>query len=248
MQIYIYIFKVPGPPMTVDFTSMDYLVAGIGAAMMAHSAIFGRSLGEKPRSERRLARKYVVTAIRGALISALILFVWYRSGRPFAELGLDWPITLPGLAGFGFDALLLCFLGYKLLQRRSAEQASAARQRMDSLHIMPQTHAEFMLFLAMVLLASPFEELMFRGFLMWFFGVFAGLWGAVLLTSLLFGIGHAYQGPSRILRTGLLGLAFGTAYALTHSLWWLMVAHIALNAYGALLAWQLTRQSPAPAE
>ena len=99
----------------------------------------------------------------------------------------------------------------------------------------------------MAVTASPFEELLCRGFLMWFFAPFAGLWCAAALSSLLFGIGHAYQGWRGILRTTLIGLAFATAYALTHSLWWLMVAHIAFNLLGGLFAWRLKRWKPSEA-
>jgi len=66
-----------------------------------------------------------------------------------------------------------------------------------------------------------------------------------MISSVLFGFGHAYQCWIGMLRTAFIGLAFAIAYALTHSLWWLMLAHIAVNLFGGLFAWKLMRQSPA---
>jgi|SRR5271155_3354542 len=233
--------------MPYAFTSLDLVVFGVAIAVLARSAIFNSRMGRKPRSERNVIRKYCVTAASAALVSALVLFAWHASARPFSALGLDFPIGIPGTVGFGLDAVLVCYFVYTLLfKKRSAAQNAAMQQRLDALHIMPQTRAEFLLWPVMVLAASPYEELLFRGFLIWFFANFAGLWSAVLLSSLLFGLGHAYQGWRGILRTTLIGLGFGSAYALTQSLWWLMVAHTILNLYGGLLAWKLMR--PAPAE
>ena len=229
-------------------TSLDLVVFGVAVAVMARTAIFSSGIGKKPRSERHLVRKYCVTTASAALISALVLFAWQSSGRPFSELGFDFPIGIPGMIGFGLDAALVCFSAYRLLfKKQSAEDNAATQKRLDALHIMPQTRTELLLFPVMVLVASPYEELLFRGFLIWFFANFAGLWGGVLLSSFLFGLGHAYQGWRGILRTGATGLAFGIAYALTHSLWWLMVAHAVLNLYAAIVAAKLIRLSPTSA-
>ncbi|MGD0189882.1 MAG: CPBP family intramembrane glutamic endopeptidase [Rhizomicrobium sp.] len=227
------------------FTSLDLVVFGVAIAIQARSAILGSRMGRKPRGERNVVRLYWLTAASAVLISALVLFAWYSSGRPFSALGLDLPVGIAGRIGFGLDAMLVCYFGYKLfLEKRSAERNAATRRRLDELHIVPQTRAEFLLWPIMVLAASPFEELLFRGFLMWFSAGFAGLSGAVLLSSLLFGLGHAYQGWRGTLRTALVGLSFGIAYALTQSLWWLMVAHIVLNLFTGLLASKLMRLSP----
>lgn len=74
------------------------------------------------------------------------------------------------------------------------------------------------------------EELLFRGFLQTrLAGLFrarrhAGLWAAVA-QALLFGLGHAYQGATGVLTTGLLGLAFGLCRLRLRSLWPLVIAH-----------------------
>jgi hypothetical protein len=39
-----------------------------------------------------------------------------------------------------------------------------------------------------------------------------------------------------VVRTMIIGLAFGVGFALTHSLWWLLVAHASANLSGLFLA------------
>jgi hypothetical protein len=74
------------------------------------------------------------------------------------------------------------------------------------------------------------EELVFRGFLIEFLGGWCGnLWVAVVLSSILFGLLHGYQGLSGVLRTGFLGLGLAALYVWRDSLLPVMVAHFAYD-------------------
>ncbi|MFH1599789.1 MAG: type II CAAX endopeptidase family protein [Pseudomonadota bacterium] len=74
------------------------------------------------------------------------------------------------------------------------------------------------------------EELLFRGFLqgrlqrLFGDGRAAGLLAALVQAGL-FGLAHAYQGPTGILVTGSLGLVFGLFYLRSRNLWTLVLAH-----------------------
>jgi membrane protease YdiL (CAAX protease family) len=229
-------------------TPLDFLVVAAAVAMVAQGVVTGIRNAQTPRSELRLMRRYWFTIGRALVVSAVILLDWYWAGRSWALLGFDIPVGIRGLAGFGIDAAIIGFYAYVALFRKvTPERMAVARKHQDSLKILPETRAEMALFPVMALLASPFEELLFRGFLMWFFLPFAGLWGGAVLSSLLFGTAHAYQGWRGVARTGLVGFAFAAAYALTHSLWWLMLAHMALNLGGGLFAMKLKRLSRAAA-
>ena len=59
---------------------------------------------------------------------------------------------------------------------------------------------------------------------------------ALLLTSLLFGIVHLYQGASGMITTGLSGLVFGLSYfAGGRNLWVPIIAHGVLDTLGFTL-------------
>ncbi|WP_386068034.1 CPBP family intramembrane glutamic endopeptidase [Tahibacter sp. UC22_41] len=83
------------------------------------------------------------------------------------------------------------------------------------------------------------EELLFRGFLL---GRLRALLGggpgfgivAAFVQALLFGLAHAYQGPTGILVTGLIGLVFGLLYLRLRVLWPLVIAHGLIDTVGLL--------------
>jgi CAAX amino terminal protease family. len=217
------------------------------AAIPGLSILAGRTYARKERSELNLVGRYWFIIIRGFLLSLLIIFVWSWAGRPFATLGLDIPVGYRGRIGFILDGALACYYVYALLVRRlSPERIAATRGRLKSYRILPETRDEFVLFPFVGIVGSIFEELLYRGFLLWMFTPLAGVWGAALLSSLTFGVGHAYQGWIGIVRTTIIGFAFATGYVLTHSLWWLIVAHIMISIFGDLFARRLMRLAPTP--
>jgi membrane protease YdiL (CAAX protease family) len=227
-----------------SYTAIDIFLLIVAVVVLpAMSAISGRSLARTPRSELNLVSRYWFITIRSLFIALLVLFQWRWATRPFSTLGLDVPISYWGRWGFVFDFVIGCSFAVELLVRDiSGDRLSAMRKRLDSYRIIPRTRAEFVLFGPMALVGSVTEEILYRGFLFWFLTPLAGLSGAVLISSIAFGLGHIYQGWMGVVRTSCIGLAFGVAYALTGSLWWLMVVHTMFNSFGGLVAWRLQRK------
>ncbi len=91
------------------------------------------------------------------------------------------------------------------------------------------------------LFAAFGEEVFYRGFLMG--GVAAILGGgkigwliALLLQAVIFGLGHAYQGPAGMIGTGLYALVFGCLYLVAgRNLWAPALAHGLLDTLGFTL-------------
>ena len=85
------------------------------------------------------------------------------------------------------------------------------------------------------------EEMVHRGYLMnrWaeLFGEGRAAWAAALiLTSIVFGLVHFYQGPSGMITTAVLGLAYGVLYLLAgRNLWVPIIAHGVLDTVGFIL-------------
>ena len=88
---------------------------------------------------------------------------------------------------------------------------------------------------AIVIGAGFGEETVFRGYLFERFGKLFGSStvakvGIVLLTSAWFGIAHyGFQGLPGVQQATLVGLLYGTIFAITGRIWFLIVAHAAFN-------------------
>ncbi len=89
------------------------------------------------------------------------------------------------------------------------------------------------------------EEMVYRGYVMTRVAELAGPtrlgWlTALVVSSALFGLSHAYQGLSGVVSTFVLGLAFGGVYLYTQrNLWAVIVAHGVLDTIGFILLYAL---------
>ena len=162
-----------------------------------------------------------------------------------AALWLVYKRSIPQL-GFGFEtgrgfwiglAITVALCGLAVMQtivlRRDPEKSRAAASRMEPLQAMiPRTNQEAWEFSALSITAGICEEILYRGYLMVYITstvAIESMWPAALLSSLAFGLGHAYQGPKGVLKIGLLGLAMAGLYLLTGSLWLLIVLHAVID-------------------
>ncbi len=228
------------------YTPIDLTIAVIAVVVLpVISAWNGKLLARAGGDHRPFVGRYWRVILRSGVLILLVVITWLRLGRPFSTLGLEAPVAIRGLAGFGIDLALAAILLHSILIRRwSAAQLDSVRQRFRRVHgdrILPETRGEHLLFIPMAIIGSSCEELVYRGFLFWFFSPIAGLWGAVLISSIVFGFAHAYLGWRGMVRTGGVGVVLGVAYALSGSLWWLMLAHILLNLNSWAIHWRSQR-------
>ena len=90
-------------------------------------------------------------------------------------------------------------------------------------------------------LAAVGEEFVYRGYLLTRIARMLGntprTWlGALAVTSILFGVGHGYQGVAGMISAGLGGFAFGLLYLVTgRNLWVSVIAHGTMDTVGFLL-------------
>jgi membrane protease YdiL (CAAX protease family) len=91
--------------------------------------------------------------------------------------------------------------------------------------MLPRTLIEHRWFQAVSVTAGICEELLFRGFLMWALRPWLGLWGAFAATSILFGLGHSYQGRRGLLNSTVIGMVLGALALLTGSILPGMILH-----------------------
>jgi hypothetical protein len=83
--------------------------------------------------------------------------------------------------------------------------------------------------------AGVCEEIAYRGFLMSYLGGF-GTVPAILLSTLAFGLAHAYMGTAAAVRAGLIGLLVAVLYRVTGSLWAPMLLHAVADVTSGMMA------------
>jgi membrane protease YdiL (CAAX protease family) len=101
--------------------------------------------------------------------------------------------------------------------------------------MLPHTRAELALFLKLALTAGVCEELLFRGYMIWYLSHWLPIYPAAGLASLLFGIGHIYQGWRGVLTTGMVGAFLAAVFLLTGSLFAGMAIHALMDAHSGQL-------------
>lgn len=177
-------------------------------------------------------KQYRITMLVEWLALAALMIVWVTLGRPVAALGLVWP----GGTGFYLGLLLLVAMtAYLVLARRSASAATPAERAkfaasLGSLrHFMPHDRRSYTNFFWLSITAGIVEEILYRGFVFWYLGHLLPVWAVVLVSALVFGVGHSYQGVNGIFRVTLIGIVFGGYYLLTGSIWLPIIAHAVLD-------------------
>jgi len=128
---------------------------------------------------------------------------------------------------------------------RIARRKRPKRVKMAGPHaerLAPRTASELGLWVATSLSAGFCEEFIFRGYLIWVFQWWLGLWGAAALSVVVFALAHAYQGVKGILSTGIVGVLLTLVVLIFGSLWPAIVLHALIDIGSGLVAWLALRQ------
>ena len=101
--------------------------------------------------------------------------------------------------------------------------------------LLPRTPRERRVFAFLSLAAGIGEEIAFRGYALPVLAVALGLPGSVVVTSLVFGALHAYQGPLGMVRTSVMGAVLAGGMLVSGSVIPVMVAHTLVDLLGGLV-------------
>jgi membrane protease YdiL (CAAX protease family) len=162
--------------------------------------------------------------------TACVIGLWAARGRPWSALRLGFVTPLRLAVGLAFAAIVLILLW---VQRRALiarpDRLARLRGKLGQVEILlPRTPGERRGFALVSITAGICEELLFRGFLMWYFSGW-GIVAAVAVSSLFFGFAHIYQGMPSVPRTGIVGLVFALIVVATGSLWPAIIIHAAID-------------------
>lgn len=228
------------------------LVVVLSAFFPIRAATFGyRRLVLAPVeqiTEVRQALYFQAIALQWGL-SALMLSVWLMRGRSAMALGLeprDPRMALLSMVGAGVIAAAFWLVRSRV--RRDPEALDHVLQKLVHIErMLPHSWSEKRIFHMVAFTAGVCEELLYRGYLIWYFGHWLPVVPAVVVSSVIFGVGHSYQGVKGILTTTLVGGAMAAVYITTGSLWPAMAVHAIIDIHAGELAHAaLNRPAPAP--
>lgn len=157
-------------------------------------------------------------------------------GEGAGSAGIGWPPYASGrflvaLAAALAAALLVLALAYAFGSRRDPRALDTAQQYARVEFLVPHARRERAIWPLVCLAIAVIEELVYRGLFVLYAAALLGIdpWWLVLPVSVLFGLGHRYQGWLGVVGTGGLGLAFGILTVATGSLWPAIALHAAFD-------------------
>lgn len=193
----------------------------------------------------RLRAYLAIVAMEWAFV-AYIVALWVVHLRKWSALKLT-----PG-AGLGLAAGIALAAGYGVLAWFQRKALLARPDRLEQVfrsigrgvYLIPHTPEEKRAFNAVAITAGICEEIVCRGFMIWYVGHWTGVAAAVAISSLVFGFGHIYLGVSHVLKTALVGAALALVVLASGALWPAMVMHAIQDLLAGDLGYRsLTAQS-----
>jgi CAAX protease family protein len=223
-------------------TALDHLLFVILALLFPiRAGLFGyrklrmAAAEDVPRVRHNLYRGVIVT--QWSLL-ALALVFWFGQRRDLVTLGFRIPLTW----SFAAAIVMSVVAWFALLAQRkqlAGDPGGLARVRARLAHVerlLPRSVGERRWFDRVSITAGVCEEVLYRGFMLWYFEHWMGPIAALFAASAVFGWSHIYQGLRGMATTGVAGLLLGGVYLATGSLIPGMALHAIVDIHSGRLA------------
>lgn len=175
---------------------------------------------------------------------AVLAGTWIYLGRPASDLGFVSPGGLGFWISAAFVAAVSAFLvlGWRQSLSYSPEEKQKHIQSFGNLrYFMPASAEHYRYFFVTSVTAGIVEEIIYRGFVIWYLVQFMPVWAAVIVSSIAFGLGHSYQGTGGVIRVTIIGVVFGALFIFSGSIWVPIIGHFLLDALQGLTMVEILR-------
>lgn len=202
---------------------------------------------EGPPPERILMLQYGITIGFELFLLALVwMGITLKGGKLRDLIGGRWKTVEDFLLDFamaiGFVVAVLVMLAAvgSLLGMRNPSQISEVKRLSNMLG--PQSGASMVMFILVSCTAGLVEEILFRGYLQRQIGALSGnIYVGLVVSAILFGAGHGYEGARRMVLIAVLGLMFGVLALLRKSLRPGMMAHALFDSLQGVVLWAIRK-------
>lgn len=230
-------------------TFLDHCLVFIIAIVYPIAGLFGfrrllrRVDAGEPVNRSQLYRN---TMIGHWTLLFISMAIWAGAARPWPTLGLGLKLHLGFVLGVALTVLGIYLLLTQIRHVNSAtpEQLHGIRQRFGKLSLIIQHNGnELARFYGLSITAGIVEEILWRGFLIWYLNQFMPLWAAAILSTVGFGLAHAYQGFAHLPQLTAVSAALTGLYLLTGSIWLPVILHAAVDILQGRLAYGVLHRS-----
>jgi membrane protease YdiL (CAAX protease family) len=168
-----------------------------------------------------------------ALVSLVLFFIW-RNGEPLQRIG--WTSkNLRKEIGLGIGLYVPFFFAAGLFEKALQTAGFSVPSTPLPSFMSARGSIEFLLALLLVGVVALAEETIFRGYLILRLRAVTDSPAAVLLSAVIFSLGHGYEGSSGVLTVGAMGVVFALVYLWRQSLAAPMVMHFLQDFIGIVV-------------
>lgn len=211
---------------------------------LAWQISYGLVLADRVRAIHPAAVLYVHVVGLAVLSLAAVAIVTAGDPAPRAGLGLAGPFASRDI-GLGLLFIIPCYVANIVVSliyvaTSTLDVEKLASDKMENLDMLGSISLAGVL--PVSILIGIYEEILFRGFLLSRIRAVlggansaAGATLAVLISSVLFGAGHYYQGLLGVMQTTVVGLVLGIVAVRRRSIWACIIAHIGIDTLGLFL-------------
>lgn len=235
---------------------VDHLFAFALCVVAPVYAVIKGKANIDPKNMSFVIKKFIYRANSLFLwaIAAVALLIWYFLQRPWPALGLTWPhFVNQNHLVWAIIVAILFILAYSAdVWFNTISYASRQKSRthwLESAPFMPADWVEWRHFTILAFSAACTEEIIFRGYLVYYFALLLhqttySLVLSLLIPSLSFSLVHMYQGGKSVIKIFFFAMGFGVLYLLTQSLLWPVLIHLLVDLAGGYMTVKLFQETP----
>jgi CAAX protease family protein len=249
--------SIPGPPpIDAPTPANPDLIAPLWHTVLIVFLILLNSFGGSLRLSAVHGSPARIVLYAGTFITQLILIliIWFgirkRGVRMRDLIGGRWKSVEAFLLDVALATVFLVAADLVLFALRvavgSIDLHNMKKTLDDTLKMLgplaPHTYLEAGLFVLLSIFAGLFEEIIFRGYLQRQFVALAkNAFAGILISGMIFGLAHGYQGPRMMLVIGVYGTFFGMLAHFRKSLRPGMMAHAFQDSLAGITLFRLVR-------
>ncbi|MED3622949.1 MULTISPECIES: CPBP family intramembrane glutamic endopeptidase [Bacillaceae] len=207
---------------------------------------YTKSLKEKKDSESRLRYYKFAIVSEWLVVFVIMVFVLISPNINFKSIGLtssdNFESFLGMIFGFLIGVAIFVFILMKIPVIKKRQELSLGS--IDFL--LPVTKLERTWSIFVAITAGVCEEIIYRGFVMHYLSslpIELEQIAVIIISAVIFGVAHAYQGWKGIILTGLMGFVFANIYVKTGSLLFPILFHIIIDMRSFLFVKPLSKET-----